>query len=96
MNEAALRFSLLFRRIALRTIAPIIKGPVQKRLKPKVKNAVNIEIISKGRYIKRLQISKMTPVATSPAINQPTPNIPKNIESSSSTISGVLFVVLYT
>ena len=49
MNEAALRFSLLFRRIALRTIAPIIIGPVQKRLSPKVKNAMNIDRIKRGK-----------------------------------------------
>ncbi len=96
MNEAALRFSLLFSRIALRTMAPIIIGAVQNRLRPKVKNAMNIEIISKGRYKKRLQISKITPTAVSPATNQPTPNIPRNIESSSSTMSGVLFVALCT
>jgi hypothetical protein len=49
MNEAALRFSRLFRRMALSTMAPIIIGPVQKRLKPKVKNAMNIERIKSGR-----------------------------------------------
>jgi len=93
MNEAALRFNLLFRRRALRTMVPIIIGAVQNRLRPKVKNAMNIDIISSGRYKKRLQISKMTPTVTSPAINQPTPNIPRKIVSSNSTISGVPFVV---
>jgi len=35
--------------MALRTMAPIIIGPVQKRLRPKVKNAMNIERINRGR-----------------------------------------------
>jgi len=35
--------------MALSTMAPIIIGPVQKRLKPKVKNAMNIERIKSGR-----------------------------------------------
>ena len=93
MYEAALRFSLLLRSIALRTMAPMIIGPVQKRLRPKVKNAMKIDMISRGKYIKRLQTSKMTPTATSPAINQPTPKIPRNIERRSSTISGMLLFV---
>ena len=49
MYEAALRFSLLFRSIALRTMAPMTIGPVQKRLRPKVKNAMKIDIISSGK-----------------------------------------------
>ena len=49
MYEDALRFSLLFRSIALRTMAPMTMGPVQKRLKPKVKKAIKIEIMSRGK-----------------------------------------------
>ena len=49
MYEDALRFSLLFRSIALRTMAPMTIGPVQKRLKPNVKKAIKIDIMSRGK-----------------------------------------------
>ena len=49
MYEDALRFNLLFRSIAFRTIAPMTKGPVQKRLKPNVKKAIKIDIMSRGK-----------------------------------------------
>ena len=47
--EVALLFSLLFRSIALRAMAPMIIGPVQKRLKPNVKKAMKIDIMNKGK-----------------------------------------------
>jgi hypothetical protein len=49
MYVDALRFSLLFKSIALRTMAPITIGPVQKRLKPNVKKAIKIDIMSRGK-----------------------------------------------
>ena len=96
MYEEALRLSLLFRSIALRMMAPMTIGPVQKRLKPNVKKAIKIDIMSRGKYMKRLQTSKMIPVTTSPAISQPIPKIPRKIERRSSTMSGVLLLVLNT
>ena len=49
MYEDALRFSLVLRSIALRMMAPMTIGPVQKRLKPNVKKAIKIDIMSKGK-----------------------------------------------
>ena len=49
MYVDALRFSLLFKSIALRIMAPMTIGPVQKRLKPNVKTAIKIDNISKGK-----------------------------------------------